>query len=180
MNRVPKNMRGNLIGLAVIIGLAISLTGCLGGGGPSVDTIVRGEVNALLDRLEVAFLTEDVDLALSCYSDPFVVVTGSSETTYTHAQQRSVFELAFALVDYLIYDVINRQIVVIDAASAVATCDIHIKGTNPSTGTIEEMDHVELTIRKIADQWRITKYKLLQVTPLSQVVMPEAMRAPAR
>lgn len=131
------------------ITLGILLTVCKGS--DNINISDRDQINATMDNLIIAIKNKDINLLISCFTDPFIDAEGNS---ISHSVMDKDPYWPLDDYDYLEYN--NRQITV-SGNNATITYVSHEKEKDcPSHDIIQKV-----TLVRTNSGWLITKYENL-------------------
>ena len=138
--------------ICLLLAIAFSVGGCF----PSRSTI-EAEVYTVLNRLEYAMLSKDIDLILMCYTDPFYFYSGGQVSSITHYQLRSELTDFFKNRSgyYELYELREPLPYKLGLTEAKVTCDLHIKRYSSTNGYEQASFNLEYTLVKHLGHWKI-------------------------
>lgn len=167
--------------VCLLLTVSVFVTGCLGG-----SSTTKAEVEAVLDKLGRAMLMPslDVELILSCYTDPFYFHESGSETRIEHGEYSAWLEGFFRQGGYYeSYTFINANVYEVTSTVAKVICDLHIVKTDDGKTYIQKTLDLEYTLVKNRNlgQWRIeqivNRKPVSGLQTLSVLGLPQAQGA---
>lgn len=116
-----------LVGLVLLV--CVSVAGCTGGGGigSGGGTLPTAEVSAVFDQIEQAVIAEDVEALVwnFAYESTAVDLYGNSLTVSREVLKEG-WEYLFAVSNFPVYQIIDRQIVFHGSIEATVTATVNM------------------------------------------------------
>lgn len=136
-----------LVGLLLV---AISVTGCIGGGSSANN---EKQINAVLDRYEKAMVNGDAEGLASLFKYPLVI---DGEELTSKEQTVMMYTFLFALMEFEEFEIKDR-VVLVDGSGKTATAEgeAHARFTS-ITGSETDIQSILLELTKSGSQWKIS------------------------